>query len=81
MQGTLSVDTFFFISGFLASYMLLIKLDKVSLGSPPPSCIHGCPRSGALKQTYARMLQYCHPVTDPVPMTSLATCLRRRPRA
>lgn len=35
MQGTLSVDTFFFISGFLASYMLLIKLDKVSLGSPP----------------------------------------------
>lgn len=27
-SGTLSVDTFFFISGFLASYMLLVKLDK-----------------------------------------------------
>ncbi len=27
-SGTLSVDTFFFISGFLASYMLLLKLDK-----------------------------------------------------
>jgi len=27
-SGTLSVDTFFFISGFLASYFLLLKLDK-----------------------------------------------------
>jgi len=28
-SGTLSVDTFFFISGFLASYLMLTKLDKV----------------------------------------------------
>jgi len=29
-SGTLSVDTFFFISGFLASYCMLVKLDKES---------------------------------------------------
>lgn len=48
-SGTLSVDTFFFISGFLAAYMLMIKLDKVRhMGPSLPS--HGlCPhrRSGA----------------------------------
>lgn len=42
-SGTLSVDTFFFISGFLAAYMLMIKLDKVRHTGPSlPS--HGlCP--------------------------------------
>ncbi len=30
-SGTLSVDTFFFISAFLAAYLLLQKLDKEEL--------------------------------------------------
>lgn len=82
VQGTLSVDTFFFISGFLASYMLLIKLDKVSLGSPPPF-LHTWLSAIRVSETdiCPGACSSYHPFTDPVPMTSLATCLRRRPRA
>jgi peptidoglycan/LPS O-acetylase OafA/YrhL len=45
-SGTLSVDTFFFISGFLAAYMLMIKLDKVRHMGPSLPSYGLCPHRG-----------------------------------